>query len=255
MSRALAPYSTNGGGSRLASQSATDKTGLAFQVYYWHRTLMTIQLPVPDYAAARKAMVDSELRPQGVNDPLVVEAMGRVAREQFVPAEYGPLAYLDRSVDLGEGRALSPPAATGLLLTAMALRPGQRALVLGAGSGYSAAVLAAIGLDVTAVESSAELAAAAGEHGLNVIMASPEQGCPAGAPYDAILIDGAIEFVPDAIVDQLKDGGAIGFTALEGGVSRLTVGRKAGGALGVRTIADNAVPPLPGFKRPRAFTF
>ena len=141
---------------------------------------MTIQQPVPDYAAARQAMVDSQLRPEGVNDPLVVQAMAGVAREQFVPEENRALAYLDRSVPVGKDRSLAPPVATGLLLTAMALRPGERALVVGAATGYS---------------------------------------------------------------------------ALDRGISRLTVGRKSGGALGLRTIADSIVASLAGSRRPRAFTF
>ena len=198
---------------------------------------MTIQQSVPDYSAARQAMVDSQLRPQGVNDPLVVQAMASVAREQFVPDEHRPLAYLDRSVPLGDGRTLSPPAATGQLLTAMALQPGQRALVLGAAAGYSAAVLSAMGLDVVAHDG------------------APDSGHAAGAPYDVILIDGAVETVPDQLIDQLKDGGTIGFTALDRGISRLTVGRKAGGSLGLRSIADGTIVPQADAKRPQAFTF
>ena len=194
---------------------------------------MTIQQPVPDYAAARQAMVDSQLRPEGVNDPLVVQAMAGVAREQFVPEENRALAYLDRSVPVGKDRSLAPPVATGLLLTAMALRPGERALVVGAATGYSAAVLAAMGLEVTAMD-----------------------GADAsGGPYDAILIEGAVEEVPETIIDQLKDGGRIGYSALDRGISRLTVGRKSGGALGLRTIADSIVASLAGSRRPRAFTF
>lgn len=193
---------------------------------------MTIQLPVPDYAAARQAMVDSQLRPQGVNDPLVVRAMGGVAREEFVPEEQRPLAYLDRSVPLGNGTSLSPPAATGLLLTAMALQPGQRVLVIGPGGSYSAAVLSAMGLEVVAEGA----------------------GQPDGAPYDAILIEGAIDKVPAGVVAQLCDGGTIGFAALDRGISRLTVGRKAGGTLGLRSIADSAAP-VSGAHLSRAFTF
>ena len=216
---------------------------------------MTIQLPVPDYAAARRAMVDSQLRPQGVNDPLVADAMGSVERERFLPDESRPLAYLDRSVALGEGRELAPPAATGLLLTAMALREGQKALVVASGTGYSAAVLRTMGLDVTAVESSPRLAQLAEAQGITTVQSDPPSGLAKSGPYDAILIDGAIEDVPDAIVEQLKDGGVIGFAALDRGVSRLAVGRKSGGVLGLRTIADGAVAPLPGFTRRRAFTF
>ena len=111
---------------------------------------MTVQSPIPDYAAARSAMVDSQLRPQGVTDRAVLAAMGSVAREDFVPSEVRPLAYVDRSLSLGGGRFLPPPAFLGQLLTQMAPAPGERALVVGAGTGYSAAVLAHIGCEVTA---------------------------------------------------------------------------------------------------------
>lgn len=216
---------------------------------------MTVQRPIPDYVAAREAMVDGQLRPAGVNDPLVVEAMARVPREQFVTDSNRPLAYSDRSVPIGDGRVLAPPVATGLLLNAMALQPGQRALVVASGTGYSAAVLGAIGLDVTAIEGSAKLAAVAEGLGVRTVNADPELGHAGASPYDIILIDGAVDYVPEAIVGQLADGGKIGFPSLDRGVSRLTVGRKAGGALGLRAIADSAVAPLPGFIRPRAFTF
>src|SRR5688572_32018141 len=107
---------------------------------------MTVHAPVPDYVAARQAMVDSQLRPQGVNDPAVIEAMSLVPREQFLPDEQKPLAYIDRALPIGEGRALPAPAVTGLLLTALAPVRGERALVIGSGTGYSAAVLTEMGI-------------------------------------------------------------------------------------------------------------
>src|SRR5829696_7558887 len=124
---------------------------------------MTIQAPVPDFTAARQAMVDSQLRPEGVNDPALVAAMGAVPRERFVPQEARAIAYNDRAIPLGGGRSLSAPTSLGLLLTGMEPLPGDRALVVGAATGYSAAVLSAMGLEVTAVESSPELAATARE--------------------------------------------------------------------------------------------
>lgn len=199
---------------------------------------MTVQSPIPDYAAARSAMVDSQLRPQGVTDRAVLTAMGSVAREDFVPSEVGPLAYSDRSIAVGGGRFLAPPAFLGQLLTQMAPAPGERALVVGAGTGYSAAVLAHIGCEVTAVENEPELAAQTG-----------------GAPYDLILIDGAVEYIPESFIEQLAEAGRLGAALIERGVSRLIVGRKAGGAFGYFSIGDAEVAALPGFTRPRAFTF
>jgi len=180
-------------------------------------------------------MVDSQLRPQGVNDPGVIEAMATVPREQFVPAASGALAYLDRPVPAGEGRMLSPPAATGLLLTALAPRASQKALVVGAVPGYAAAVLARIGCVVSE--------------------GAADRGNAAQAPYDLIVVDGAVAEIPQPLIDQLRDGGQIGFAKVDRGLTRLVVGRKSGGALGLRSIADIGVPAMPGVERPRAFTF
>lgn len=216
---------------------------------------MTDHSPIPDFAAARAAMVDSQLRPQGVVDPAVVEAMSGVAREKFLPPHTRPLAYVDRAVLMGDGRFLPAPAVLGSLLTQMMPEPGQRALVVGAGAGYSAAVLAAIGLDVTALESSASLAAAARENGIHVVEGPLDAGWKKGAPYDQILIDGAVEYIPEAIVGQLADGGRLGTALLDRGITRLIVGRKAGGAFGYLSLSDAGVPALPGFARPKAFTF
>jgi protein-L-isoaspartate(D-aspartate) O-methyltransferase len=141
------------------------------------------------------------------------------------------------------------------LLTQMMLEPGQRALVIGAGSGYSVAVLSAVGLHVTALESSPELAKAARSNKVKVVEGPLEEGWAKDAPYDRILIDGAVEHLPDAIIQQLADGGRLGAALVDRGVARLIIGRKAGGAFGYLSIGDAGVPALPGFTRPRAFTF
>lgn len=217
---------------------------------------MTVHAPIPDFGAARQAMVDSQLRPQGVNDPAVVAAMSLVPRERFVPDEQRPIAYADRPVPLGDGRAMPAPAVTGLLLTALAPLPGETALVVGAGTGYSAAVLKQMGVAVTALESSPSLAAVARAQGIDVVEGPLSKGHARRAPYDLLLIDGAVEIIPDAIVDQLAEGGRLGAgLAGEGGIVRLIVGRKAGGGFGFHSIADAGTPRLPGFERPPAFTF
>jgi protein-L-isoaspartate(D-aspartate) O-methyltransferase len=216
---------------------------------------MTVQAPIPDFNAARRAMVEKQLRPTGVTDPAVIEAMAEVERARFVPDEARPLAYGDRAVPLGDGRFLAPPAVLGQLLTQMAPQPGQRALVVGAGTGYSAAVLAQMGLDVVALESSASLAARARDLGIAIVTGPLEAGWRKGAPYQQILIDGAIEMIPDAIVDQLDDGGRLGAALLDRSIARLIIGRKAGGAFGYLSLADAGTPALPGFARPHAFSF
>ena len=216
---------------------------------------MTVQSPIPDFAAARAAMVESQLRPQGVTDPAVLQVMGSIEREKFLPSHTRPLAYVDRAVAIGDGRFLAAPAVLGQLLTEMTVLRGQRALVVGAGTGYSAAVLEAMGLVVVALESSAELAATARAHGLTVAQGPLEAGLAKGAPYDHILIDGAVEYIPDAIVGQLADGGRLGTALIDRGITRLIVGRKVGPAFGYLSLSDAGVPALPGFTRPRAFTF
>jgi protein-L-isoaspartate(D-aspartate) O-methyltransferase len=209
----------------------------------------------PDFEAARFAMVESQLRPEGVVDRAVVQAMGSVPREKFVPESVQALAYVDRALPLGGGRFLTAPSALGQLLTQMMPEPGQRALIVGGGTGYSAAVFAAMGLDPVVVENDPELAERARKHGIRSVEGPLEGGDPKGGPYDQILIDGAVEFIPDAIVAQLADGGRLGAALIDRGITRLIVGRKAGAAFGYLSMGDAGVPALPGFSRPKEFIF
>lgn len=215
---------------------------------------MTVQSPIPNFAAAREAMVESQLRPQGVTDAGVLDAMGKVEREKFLPSYTRPLAYADRAVALSDGRFLPAPAVLGQLLTQMRPEPGHRALVIGSGTGYSAAVLLAMGLRVTAIESDAELLQSTGP-GATVTRGDLEAGAPNEEPFDQILIDGAVGFIPEAIIAQLADGGRLGTALIDRGVTRLIIGRKAGDAFGYLSIGDAGVPALPGFSRPPAFSF
>lgn len=216
---------------------------------------MTVQVPIPDYAQAKAAMVEGQLRAEGVTEPAVIAAMAAIEREKFLPEDVRPLAYSDRAIALGGGRFLPPPAILGRLLTQMTPLSGQRALVVGAGTGYSSAILAHIGLEVVALESSAALAARARELRIETVEGPLEAGWKQAAPYDHILIDGAIETIPDAIIDQLGDGGQLGTALIDRGVARLIVGRKAGGAFGYLSLGDAGTPALPGFSRPTVFTF
>lgn len=208
-----------------------------------------------DFALARRAMVDSQLRPEAVTDRGVLAAMGSVERERFVPASARALAYFDRPLPIAEGRAMMPPAALGRLLSEAAPKAGERALVVGSGTGYSAALLKAIGLEVVALESDEALATRAREAGVETVAGDLSKGHAKGAPYDLILLDGAVEEVPAAIVKQLSPNGRLAGAILDRGIARLVIGRAAGDSLGLRSIADADVEPLPGFERPRAFTF
>ena len=207
----------------------------------------------------RRAMVASQLRTTGVNDPRVVAAMGELARERFVPGERAALAYADALVPLGGGRALNPPMALGRMLTEARLNGDERALVIGAATGYSAALLARLAGSVVALEEDEALAAFA-RHALAgtdvaLVKGPLARGHAKSGPYDFILIDGAVEHVPQAIVDQAADGGRISLALVDRGVTRLALGRAVGGAFGVTVYADAAAAVLPGFERPRGFTF
>jgi protein-L-isoaspartate(D-aspartate) O-methyltransferase len=212
-----------------------------------------------NFEQMRQAMVASQLRTTGVNDPRVVAAMGAVPRERFVPAERCALAYADTLVPLGKDRQLNPPMAVGRMLTEAHLRGHERALVIGAATGYSAAVLARLVASVTAVEESPELvefaARALAGTGVEIVQGPLVEGHRAGAPYDFILIDGAVEFVPQAIVGQIADGGEFALALIDEGVTRLCVGRVVAGAFGTTAVSDAAAAVLPGFRKPRGFSF
>ena len=208
-----------------------------------------------DFSLVRRTMVENQLRTKGVTDRGVLGAMGKLERERFVPEAARALAYFDRSVRIGEGRYLMPAVALGRLLTEVQPRPGERALVVGSGTGYSAAVLREIGLDVVALESDQGLAAQAQSAGVETIVGTLADGWSKGAPYDLILLEGAVEEVPAALAKQLASGGRIAGAIIDRGVARLSVGISAGGSIGWRSLADFDVETLPGIERPRAFTF
>ena len=210
--------------------------------------------------AMRHAMVASQLRTNAVSDVRVVAAMDTVAREAFLPAELASLAYRDTAVPLGHGRAQNVPIATGRLLTQAELRADDRVLLIGAAGGYTAAVLAELVADVVAVESDATLAsvaraALAGTDRVTLIEGPLEAGHPAGAPYDVIVVDGAVEELPAALIEQVAIGGRVVAGILDRGVTRLSAGRRTTGGFGLLDFADIDCVPLPGFARPRTFTF
>jgi len=207
-------------------------------------------------AEMRAAMVDSQLRTNDVIDPAIVAAMGAVAREDHVPPAMAGVAYMDRAIPLGGGRALNAPLVTGRLLVAAALRPGMRVLLVGAATGYAAACLAALGTKVVALEESADLAAMAPADDRIAWTSGPlAAGAPGQAPFDRIIVEGAIEALPAALADQLAEGGRLVAALRDGAVSRLVQGVKTGGTLALRPFADMDVAPLPGFARPAGFRF
>ena len=207
-----------------------------------------------NYEQMRRAMVASQLRTTAVNDPRVVAAMGQVARERFVPADQASLAYLDKTLPVAPGRGMPSPMVTGRLLTEARVKEGDKALVVGAGSGYSAAVLAALGASVTALEDDEALTGPA-TPGVRRVSGPLAKGWSKGAPYDVILFDGAAEEIPSAIVSQLADGGRLAAPIVQNNVTRLALGRKAGGGFGMQSFADAEAPILPGFAVEKGFSF
>ena len=221
---------------------------------------MNIEVRGQEMTAMRHAMVASQLRTNAVSDVRVVAAMDLVPREAFLPAGVADLAYRDTAVPLSHGRAQNVPIATGRLLTQAELRPTDRVLLIGAAGGYTAAVLAELVAAVVAVESDPALvaiarAALAGHATVNVIEGPLSEGHAAGAPYDVLVIDGAVEAVPQPLVDQLAVGGRIVGGLMDRGVTRLAAGRRTAGGFALLDFADIDCVPLPGFAVPRSFTF
>lgn len=198
-------------------------------------------------------MVASQLRPNNVTDTRLLAAMGTVPREAFLPDSRRAVAYADRPIPLTPSRALNPPMTTARLLDALKLTSGDRLLIVGAASGYSAAVAVDLCGSVVAVEEDATLIALA--QGTAIVSAPLAAGAPDEAPFDAILIDGAVEAVPDGLVTQLAPGGRLACGVVKDGVTRLALGRKGGSSFALVDFADAEVVILPGFAPAREFVF
>lgn len=222
--------------------------------------MMNLPAGADSSAAARQAMVASQLRTSGVNDPRVVDAMAQVPREAFLPESARAVAYRDRALPLGAGRALNPPLATGLLLTEARLRPEDSVLLIGGAGGYAAAVLAQLVARVVVVEADAALAALAREalagNGKVMLVEGPlGHGAPDAAPFDVLMIDGAVEQVPRALAEQVRIGGRIVSGIVDRGVTRLAAGVRTAGGHGLVDFADSESAILPGFAPPPRFVF
>jgi protein-L-isoaspartate(D-aspartate) O-methyltransferase len=217
-----------------------------------------------DFAQARRTMVDSQVRPSDVTDLKLIAAMLDVAREQFVPAARRAIAYFDIDVPVGEqnARALLKPMVLARLLQAAGIGEGDRVLDVGCATGYSAAVLAKLAGAVFALEEDSALARIAGEtlaasgvSNVSVVSGPLHDGWEQGAPYDVIVVEGASEVVPAALLSQLKDGGRLVAVIGSGPMGKATIYRSAGGRATGQTLFDASAPLLPGFAQPAAFVF
>lgn len=217
-----------------------------------------------DFALARRNMVDGQLRPNRVTNAALLTAIGELPRERFLPEALRSVAYADDDVPLGGGRYLMEPMVLARLIQTLQPQAGDRALVVGAGRGYGAALLARLVKTVTAVESDLGLTAAAAQiakelalDGIQWVAGSLEQGGPGSAPYDVVLVEGAVRQLPQAILDQMAEGGRLA-TVVAGapgamGVAQIFV--KDGGVTSGRPLFDAGTPLLPGFTPPPRFTF
>ncbi|MBM3558014.1 MAG: protein-L-isoaspartate O-methyltransferase [Alphaproteobacteria bacterium] len=215
-----------------------------------------------DFDVARRHMIEGQLRPNKVTDERVIAAMAEVPREQFVAPQSRSIAYVDEDLKIGDGRCLMEPVVFARMLQAAAIHENDKVLLIGAGSGYGAAVIADLASRVFAVESNHDLARTAKAHlsdlgvaNVTVIEGSLAAGHSGHAPYDAIIVEGAVEEVPSAWIEQLADGGRMLLIQRDGRTGRVMLHLRSGAVVGARPLFDAAVPVLPGLARKPAFVF
>jgi protein-L-isoaspartate(D-aspartate) O-methyltransferase len=215
------------------------------------------------FATARNIMVDSQVRPNKVSDPRIIAAMRTLPRERFVPKAQAALAYADSDIPLGAGRVLLEPMAIARLVQLAALRGGEQVLVVGAGPGYGAALLAACGARVTALEEDATLlglarAALSGIAGVTLVEGPLAAGWPAGAPYDVVFIEGAVEDIPPSLTAQLRGAASRLITVRAGAGGRIgqaVLGEMTPAGLSLRPEFDCMTQVLPALRRQPGFVF
>ena len=213
-----------------------------------------------DFTAARRHMVDGQVRTTDVTDLRVISALLEVPRERFMPPASASLAYLDLDVPLGASRRLLRPMVLAKLIQTAELEATDRVLDVGCATGYSAAVLARIVGQVVALEQDAGLAKAAREAlssqpNVDVVNGALADGWPQGAPYDVVVLEGATEAVPHALCQQLKDGGRLVGVFATTKPPRAMIVTRSHGDFGNRALFDAVVPVLPGLERLPAFVF
>lgn len=186
---------------------------------------------------ARRAMIDSQLRTSGVNEPWVLTAMARIAREDFVPETFKSSAYIDRAIPLGNGKALASPLVHAKMLSEASPKPEDKALIVGDGDGYLAALLAPL---VGALDS---------------IRPADLAGRSRKGPYTLVVVDGAIDEIPPGLASRLADGGRVVSGIVERGVTRLVTGRKVSGYISLLPVAEIGIPVIEELRTPKGWSF
>ena len=219
------------------------------------------------FAAARHNMIESQVRPNGITDQRIIAAMAQIAREDFVPSNRRSIAYVDGDVPLTHSdsasgaRHLIEAMAFARMLQQAGIKPTDKVLVVGAGTGYGAAVIAALGFSVAALECDRGLAEEARTNlkslaNVKVIEGSLEAGAKADAPFDVIIVEGRVGEVPSTLLSQIAEGGRLVAVVGETEMAKANVHTRSGTAVAVRQAFDASVAPLPGFvKKKPAFVF
>ncbi len=214
-----------------------------------------------DFAARRRTMVDTQVRPSDVTKFPIIEAMLRVPREEFVPDDKVEAAYVGENLPLGGGRVLLDPRTLSKMLDALDITPRDLVLDIGCGTGYSSALMqsmaqAVIGLeqDETLAKTAEAALASAGAETVVLVTGALTAGAPDNAPYDAMILQGGIETFPQTLIGQLAEGGRVCALFMDGALGVVRLGVRKGDVIGWRDIFNAAAPVLPGFEKAQAFS-
>lgn len=215
---------------------------------------------MPEYTELRRMMVDTQIRPSDVTKFPIIDAMLSVPREHFVPQNMRHVAYAEDPVSLGEGREMLEPRTLAKMLDALEINRTDLSLNVGAGLGYSTAILSHMVDSVVAIEENegfaADAEASLGEQGMDnaaVLVETLVDGAKKHGPYDVILVDGGVNFVPDQLLEQLNDGGRIAAVFLDGQLGEARLGLKVDGQVSWRRLFNAGAPLLPGFASEKSF--
>lgn len=213
-----------------------------------------------DFAARRTTMVDTQVRPSDVTKFPIIEAMLTVPREDFVPAAQREAAYLGENLDLGQDRVVLDPRTLAKMLDHLDITGEELVLDIGCAMGYSSAVIAHMAEAVVAVEEDEAMAAEAqealaqtGADNVVVHVGPLAEGAPQHGPYDVVIVQGAVAELPEALAEQVKEGGRIACLFMENGLGEVRVGYKRDGQISWRSEFNAGAPVLRGFERKAVF--